>query len=81
MSEHSTDGTERYQHVKNHLCESCDDEFDFGDEIVSLSDGWVDEDEAYGVINHRFWHRDCFPAPVGDTADAAGTDSNREGSA
>lgn len=54
-------GRGRYPHVDIHLCKSCGDAFEPGDEVVSLSDGHVDENERYDVSNRRFWHRDCFP--------------------
>lgn len=58
----------RYRHVRIHLCESCGDGFEAGDEVVSLSDGYVDEHQDYDVSNRRFWHRDCFtPADIGST--------------
>lgn len=60
----SVRGSSRYQHVRIHLCESCGDGFQAGDEVVSLSDGYVDENEDYDVSNRRFWHRDCFSPGV-----------------
>lgn len=65
MSDQHSEGLEhdnpRYQHVLIHLCESCGGAFEAGDEVVSLSDGFVDENTHFDVNNRRFWHRRCFP--------------------
>lgn len=54
----------RYPFVNIHRCESCKEVFEHGDKLVCVSDGWNDED-SFEVSNRHFWHRECFPAPVG----------------
>ena len=53
-------GTVRYPYVRVHLCESCGNGFKAGDELVSLSDGYADENEDYEIENRCFWHRECW---------------------
>jgi len=56
----SLTGVERYFYVGIYQCQSCGEGFEVGDELVSLSDGFTDEDEDFAVENRRFWHCDCW---------------------
>jgi len=56
----SLTGVERYFYVGIYQCQSCGEGFEVGDELVSLSDGFADEDEDFAVENRRFWHRECW---------------------
>ena len=56
----SEGGVERYPYVRVHLCNGCKEGFEAGDELVSLTDGYADENEDYEVENRRFWHLECW---------------------
>ena len=60
MTGQSVGGVERYFYVGIYQCQSCGEGFEVGDELVSLSDGFADEDEDFAVENRRFWHRECW---------------------
>lgn len=53
-------GTERYQHIEIHTCESCSSTFREGHDVVCLSDGYIEIGEEYEVSNRRFFHRECW---------------------
>jgi len=60
MSDEYTDETGRYEYIRVHLCHACKEGFKRGDRVVSVSDGHVDKNQDYDVMNRCFWHRDCW---------------------
>jgi len=56
----STDGSYRYEQVPIHLCQGCGSSFYPGDEVVTLSDGFIETDESHSPDNIRFFHGDCW---------------------
>lgn len=59
-SSNHTDSGGNYPHPQMHLCDECGAEFEVGDELVSLSDGVVDEETSYQAENIRFFHKECW---------------------
>ncbi len=59
-SDTETSDSDRYDHLDIHVCESCKHVFQSGDDVVSLSDGYVNENNDYVVNNRRFYHRVCW---------------------
>lgn len=53
-------GTPRYEHIEAHLCQGCSGKFREGDDVVCLSDGYVEIGAEYRVSNRRFFHTDCW---------------------
>ena len=49
-----------YPNIDIYLCKECKEFFELGDEIISLSEGYVDSYNRHNVDNRIIYHIECW---------------------